>query len=249
MVQDMIDVKMQYQASFFTDAQDIRPVPDTITCLMEAFRDRGLIPSAFQEIGSTSPAPQPRIQLSSPNGEWRILFTTEKIDITKNPTDSRGTNIGEVSDFCSDVYDFFRRILTAIPKRGKRLALVTTFLLEKMTEEELAGVYGKLFKPPAFYIEHPPFEWRWRSAASVPSAFMDPPQSQNVLLSVNRLRGEFYSTSGVEIFDRLQLILDINTSPENSDYRFQLQEVKSFYETNLELHSSFLSQTLEYIHE
>ncbi len=245
----MIDVHMQYQASLFADAKDITPVPDTMTQLITAFSDKALIPNTFQEIGSGSPVPQSRLGLSSPNGEWRILFATGKIDLTKNPTDPRGTNLGELPAFCADAVEFFGRILTIFPKRSRRIALVTSFLLKEMTDEHLSAVYSKLFSPPSFFVTNPPFEWNWRTASTVPSGFMEPPQDLNVLLSVNRQRGDFNTDLGRQPFERLSLTIDINTSPGNADYRFLLPEIEAFYQTNLTLHDSLLAEVLDYVRD
>lgn len=46
----MIDIKVQYQAIIFVNAQDIIPLPDIITSLLESFRDKAPIPNTFYEI-------------------------------------------------------------------------------------------------------------------------------------------------------------------------------------------------------
>jgi len=245
----MIDIVMQYQAIVYVDAKDITPAPDIITGLVKTFRERELIPNTFQEVNVLSPAPQTRLRLSSPNGEWGVLFATNKIEITKNPVDPKGANLGELSTFCSDVSDFYGRILKTFSKRANRIALVTSFLLKEMTDNHLSAFYQKLFRPPQFYVANPPFEWNWRSAARISSDFAPHNEKLNVLMTLNRVRGDFKVAFGLQPFERLQLILDINTIQENSDYRFKLSHIKSFYARILRLHGSLLTEILEYMSE
>ena len=154
----MIDIKLQYQAVIFVNAEDILPVPDIITSFLQIFSAEKLIPNTFQELNTSSPKPQVRLRLSTPNNEWAIAFATNRIDVTKNPTDPKGGNLGTPDDFCSNAIGFFTKIVNQFPKKANRLALITNQLLEEMTDEKLLSAYTKLFDSPKFYKENPPYE-------------------------------------------------------------------------------------------
>jgi hypothetical protein len=260
----MIDARMQYQAIIFVNASDITPIPDTITALMDIFRDKVLVPNIFQELSATTGlAPQARLSLSSPNNEWNISFGTQRIVIEKNPTDPKGSNLAELGAFCSSASDFYERIVSRFKKRANRAALATSFLLSEMPDARLSAVYLRLFRPPEFYAQNPPFEWIWRSAARKAISLAQLSENLNVITTINRLQGTFgpgplsFPLSGpkgslgpkslILPFDRLQLSFDINTSPDNSDYRFELPHIKTFYENILQFHDLLLKQVLEYI--
>lgn len=243
----MIDIRLKYQASIFADVDDITPSPDIISSLIDVFRDKNLVPNTFQEIGFASPIPKVRLRLSAINNEWNVAFGTRRIDIDKNPTDSKGSNVGELSDFCSDAIGFFERILNRFNKRANRLTLNTNGLFGEMTEDQLSAVYRKLFIPPKFYNENPPFEWDWRSASLIPINILELKDSLNVIITIKRVRGEIGGQSGVSLFDRLQFTPDINTTDRNTDYRFELTHIKDFLPQALEIHNNLTKQIEEYI--
>jgi hypothetical protein len=244
----MIDIKLKYQASIFVDADDIAPSPDIISSLIDVFRDRNLVPNTFSEIGPTPPVPKVRLRLSTTNNEWNVAFGTRRIDVDKNPVEPKGSNVGELSDFCSDAIDFFERILKRFNKRANRLSLNTNGLFEEMTKDQLSAVYKKLFSPTKFYDENPPFEWDWRSVSLIPINILELKDSLNVITIIKRIRGEIGDQSGISLFDRLQFAPDINTTDRNTDYRFELTHMRSFYPQALEIHNSLTKQIEEYIH-
>jgi len=243
----MLDIRLRHQASIFVDANDIVPSPDIISSLIDVFRYKNLIPNTFQEIGLTSPVPKVRLRLSTTNNEWNISFATHRIDVDKNQIEPRGSNVGELSDFCSDAIDFFERILNRFNKRANRLTLNTNGLFEEMTEDQLSAVYKKLFRPPKFYDENPPFEWDWRSGSQIPIKILELRDSLNVITMIKRVRGEIGGQSGVSIFDRLQFVPDINTTHLNTDYRFELTHIKSFFPQALEIHNILIKEIEDYI--
>lgn len=243
----MIDIRLKYQASIFVDANDIIPSPDIMSSLIDLFRDKNFVPSTFQQIGLTSPSPKVRLRLSTTNNEWNIAFATHRIDVDKNQIEPKGSNVGELSDFCSTSVDFFERILNRFNKRANRLTLNTNGLFEEMTQAQLSAAYKKLFRPPKFYKENPPFEWEWRSASKIPINILKLKDSLYVITIVRRLRGEFTDKSGVSTFDRLQLAPDINTSDRNTDYRFSLAHIKNYFPQALDIHNMLAKQIEEYI--
>lgn len=155
----MIDAKMDYQAAVFVNASDIVPNADNIANLLDAFRDEELIPDSFQELAMPRMTPTARLGLASVSNEWAIRFASSRIDIVKSATDPKGSNLGDVDEFCSDVAEYFGRIIDRFPKRANRLALITAYLLDAMTPSALSDVYAKLLIPPPFYCDHPAFEW------------------------------------------------------------------------------------------
>jgi hypothetical protein len=83
------------------------------------FRDKGLLPTTFQQLGPQSPTPLVRLRLNSQNKEWVINFASHRIDIEKNPVLAAGKNMGDVEEFAKDANDFFSRILGYLKKRGQ----------------------------------------------------------------------------------------------------------------------------------
>ncbi len=238
----MIDVKLRYLASAFAQTHDISPTPDTIKTLIDIFRDKELIPSTFQEISATSPKPEIRLSFSSESAEWNVNFPSKRVNVIKTPTDLKGTNLGDVDVFCLDAARMLDKILGHFKKKANRFALVTEYFLNEMTELELENAYSKLFKPLKLYAEISPFEWNWRSASKKPFKTEILDEQLNVITSINRVRGQLGIATESESFDRLQLILDINTNPDNQEFRFEIEHVYAFFGEIHKLHKSILDE-------
>lgn len=245
----MIDVKMQYQLIVFANISDVKPVPDTIAALIEMFRSRGFIPSTFQELPIAAlAASELRLKLSSPDNEWGVRFGTKRIVVEKNPTDRRGSNLGEEGTFVRTALDIVQTFLGRYSRRASRVALITGYLLDEMAEPALANSYLGLFRPPAFYTENQPFEWNWRSVSRIPAPGIVA-EGINVITSVNRLQGTFGPDPELVPFDRIQLSFDINTSGDNPEGRFEIADIGAISDRLLELHGQMLAAMLEHIHE
>jgi hypothetical protein len=244
----MIDAKLKYQAILFANFEEITPRPDNISALLDAFRDRELIPSVFQEIGG-SPIMSPRIGMNSINGEWLIQIPSRRIDIEKLPTGPRGENLGSISDFCTDAADFFARIIGIFKFKPNRISLVTNYVLEEMTPQALNGVFRKLFKPTPYYVAHEPFEWIWRTGAKDNINFSNLNERINVLTTVSRNKGEFHSPDGVAPFDRIHVLLDLNTEAESKENRFEISHIRSYYQNIVAVHDEMLKEIEDSIHE
>ena len=245
----MTDTIMKYQASIFTDTSNITPTPDNFKKAIDIFSEKGLIPYPFHELKPQSPErfTQQRIGLRSPTGEWLVNFPSSRIDIVKRSTEPQEKNMGELGEFCSEVSSFFEKIVKEFENKAHRLALITEFLLEEMTGSDLSDIYLKLFKPPKFYLETPPFEWDWRSASKKQFDLEGEPETLNVITIIKRIIGEMEIKGEVTPFDRIHLLFDINTAPENKSYRFDINHITNFYDGILKLHNDLLKEIREFI--
>ena len=246
-------MKMEYQAIIFGNFNDIEPTPDNTRMLIDLFKDKALIPGVIYEFRTTAPAAIParraRIRCASANGEWAIEFLSNRIRIEKRAIETHGANLGDLNAFCSDASYLFRQITSAFKKKANRIALVTYFVLEKMTEETLSQTYLRLFKTPEFYKENPPFEWDWRTASRNSIKLEELDENLNVIVMVNRSYGEFQAKGEVTPFDGIQLNLDINTVPDNQELRFDDHNIASFYDQVSKLHDNLCNEVTEFVNE
>jgi hypothetical protein len=238
----MIEIPVKYEASFFADIQDIRPSADTIPVLLDMFRDRGLLPIIFHEIGGGLLGPNPRLSLVSPDNEWSIAFPGERIIFVKNMSKPKGVNMGTVDEFGKVVVEFSKRILERFPVKGTRLALVTEGMMTEMSDKSLQKVYEKVFRPVPFYVDNHPTEWGSRAAARIDVQINGREESLNVLTKVNRMQGEFRLQDGTTPFDLIKVSFDINTFQGNTETRFDAKSVAEFCPKALDLRANVLSQ-------
>lgn len=247
MVKRMIDIPVNYQTSIFVDASDITPTPNIISDLVNMFSKKGLIPNTFQEIGPSGQ--QLRVRLSSSNNEWSIMFGSNRINVEKTQTDGSGSNMGDLSDFCKESADIYQQILKHFKMKANRIALINNYILEEMSPSTLASAYSKLFKPPKFYDLNTPFEWDWRSAAKVEEKLLRVKEDFNIIMTVKRVSGTLQHEHEVQNFDRISLLFDINTVPNNKEYRFRIGSIKNFHTKAINLQNKLISNLQELIYE
>lgn len=242
----MIDIRLKYQASVFGDMSEIKPTPENTKILIDLFSDKELMPSSFHEASASGL--RPRLAFESTNGEWNIRLATRRIDIEKRAFETHGEGIGELKGFCGEAASLFEKITDEFNKKKvSRIALVTNFLLEDMPLSALSDVYLRLFNTTEFYKENPPFEWHWQAASKKPITLESLNENLNVLTTIKREQGEFQVGGEVKPFDRVQLSLDINTSPENKEHRFEPLHISDFYRQAIELHDELLIAAEEFI--
>ena len=241
----MFDILVKYQAIVFVNLQEIVPSPDVISNLLSLFRDENFVPNTFQEISKSGA--QARVRFSSLNNEWAINFGTDRIIIDKNPIDPKGNNLGRIEDFIAYACKLFNLVLNQYKKKGNRIALITSGLLKEMTNEQLNGVYKKLFNPIAFYGNNPPFEWKSRSVASILTEINGAKEELNVLTDINRVRGQIMQPTTVMDFDRIEIGFDINTKAENKETRFAMDLINSFYINSIGIRNELLGGISKWI--
>ena len=249
----MIDMKMKYEATIFGNFSDIEPTPDNTKMLIDLFKAKALIPGVIYEFRPTAQAAMParraRIRCASANGEWVIEFLSNRIRIEKRAIEAHGANLDDLNAFCLDASYLFKQITSEFKKKANRIAFVTYFILEKMTEETLSRTYSNLFKAPNFYNENPPFEWDWRTASRNPIKLEELDENLNIIVTINRSYGEFQAKGEITPFDGIQLSLDINTVPDNQELRFDADNIASFYNQVSRLHDNLCSEITEFINE
>jgi len=245
----MVDYKLKYQISIFLNASELDATSKNIGDLMGVFSDKGFIPNTFQEITNLNPQPQNRFALQSPNREWYINFGSTRIDIEKNPISIKGDNLGSVETFCDEAKDIANRILSKVPKKANRLSLVTRVFLDEMNNDKLNNVYSRLFKSPELYQDNLPFEWNWRTVSHIDKEISGEMETFNVITSLNRIGAQVREGNSIATLDRIELNLDINTVPQNNEYRFNEEKIKSFLELVKTWHNEIESNTLKFILE
>ena len=249
----MVDVKMKYQATIFGDIENIEPTPDTIKTVIDLFIDKELIPTTAYElaasVGAAMVVPRARLALADSNGEWTITFLSNRINIEKRGIERHGENLGELNEFCSEAVGLFERITTKFGKKANRIALITDFLLEEMSEETFSTVYSKLFKTPKFYGDNPPFEWNWKVVSNQQITLKNLSETLNMITSINRGTGKLQVKNEIKPFDRVRLQIDINTTPDNRDHRFDSNHTDSFYSQVVELHDRLFNEVEGIINE
>lgn len=244
----MFDIQGQFQASIFTNAGSIKPTSEIITTLLNLFKDKGLIPGSFQEISPAAP-PQMRLMLSSATREWQINFAGNRIDIKKNAIENKGKNLGTIDGFLNEALDIFSKINNSFSLKANRISLVTSGLLPEQTKDKLNSTFFKLFSPIEFYKNNHPFEWSSSLANCQDLNINGKTEIINVITAINRVSGEMIDGSNLLNIDRIEVNFDINTKPDNEDFRFNNDDIKDFYNQVTKIRSILINQIKEIAYE
>ena len=110
----MIDIDLKFQIALFGAMEDISPRPDTLKYFIDAFADKELIPTTFQEIGLGGAIE--RVSFKSSDNVWNIELGSNRIDIHKANQDFKVTQMGKLDEFISDSKEI-------LPTWGQKLAL------------------------------------------------------------------------------------------------------------------------------
>ncbi len=243
----MIEITGKHRASIFLPAADITPSPDTVSKLLNLFKEEGLLPNTFQEIGAQGLTPTPRLWLNTPNNEWAIHFASNRIDIEQNPVDENGSNIGSSSDFKNTAHEYFTRILSEFNKKFNRISLVTSGLTKQFSEDKLNEICQKLFVLIPKYIDNPPFEWNSRLVSRQNITIDDLKEVLNIITNINRIRGQIINNNKILEFDRIELSIEINTIAENPELRFTNNSLQGFFDKAISIQDGLLTEIEEHI--
>lgn len=236
----MLDINIKYQLIAFIETNDLAPSTETITTLLKMYEDIGLLPTTILELDQNNGTLIQRVKLTSMNGEWSVTILLNRIEIEKNSTTPDGSSIGTIEDFCNSASEYLSRILNKYEKKANRLSFLTFSLLPEMTEVKLQEACTKLLYLPKFYVENPPFEWNYRTAANKVVSIADKTEKLNILSMFNRVQGIIGYMSSQVSFDKIQANFDINTNSENSNYRFNAGDVTEFCRISCTTHQELV---------
>ncbi len=218
---DIIDLFLKYQVNIFIDTTSIIPNPNTISKVLELFKDDGLIPSTIVEIGPSGQIH--RLRMSTTDSRWGIVFLSRYINIEHfgEPEPKKD----EMDNFLSKAKKYTQKIFQYLGQKSNRLAFIVDLALKEMTEKELKRCYSKFFVPLPSYESNSPFEWKNRSISKEKISLVDTIETMNVITEVRRAR-ELIASKG--IFDRVFIQYEINTNPENKETRFSIKQFDTF---------------------
>jgi hypothetical protein len=222
----MIEANLKYQIALFGSFEDISPKPDVLKYFIDAFADKQLIPTTFQELAPTGLLN--RMSLKSTDDVWNIEFSSNRIDIHKSNQDIGVTKMNSLDDFISDSNFIIEKIIAKFPKKFNRLALVTQHLFREMKEDEMQSIFHNTVKTIELYKKNIPAEWNNRVVTRIPEKVNDKTEIFNVISEINRIKGNIRINSSPTPIDRVELKFDINTYQINTEYRFEIDDIKAF---------------------
>ncbi|MDO8721745.1 MAG: hypothetical protein Q7J31_05900 [Syntrophales bacterium] len=253
----MFDLIEQYQAGVFISSPPLEPNSENIAKLMELYGSKGLIPTTVNEfqlqltiqpapVSPISPRPRMQVQMITPDRAWTIAFESHRIMVTR--ANVVGNEMPTQEDFVATAANYLTAALDKFHYQGTRCVCAMRGLLPHLEEERIQEIRNCLFRLPKYFSDKPTVEWTTRFVARPTVTISDHEEVLNVILDMNRIKGELNLGGNVEPIDRFQVALDINTFQENMTPRFEPPQIHPFLTMASDIAKVLLSQMQEDLH-
>jgi hypothetical protein len=246
----MQTINLRYQVSLFGNYAEIIPNSENMKFFIDNFSDKGMIPNQYQEVrvhinfkeATPTSKSNERIQLTDPEKKWEIKFNTDRIDILFLNSNIGVTEIISKEKFLSEVVDFLNRINQKFQKQHKRVGFVTQYLFENVDVSKTSGIFINAID---YFKEKPIIDWSNKIATRAKLLYGD---NQEELVNINSearwISSSMIINSNVSSVSGVFLSLDVNTVPENSDYRFQSDNLELLLGEILKIENEVFDQTI-----
>lgn len=219
----MIDFPFLYRATLFT--YTIKPETENIQRIQHLFADKGLLPSMFQE--NINGIPFMRFEMIVPNGDLRIRFMEQRIDIIKSVDFSDFNKISTERNFCSFALECFQRIMNNFTYKAFRVAFSGVYILKEL---DIQKVCNKFINQCELFSKEKLTEWNFRNVFKLNKNINGEDQLLNYCIEATS--GLVESTQP-NLFKSRRVILttDLNTFQEDTiDYKFSQESIKDFFD-------------------
>lgn len=240
----------RYIATALVDAASIVPNVRDITKLLEIINDKDILPTTFSPPSGDSSF---RIGFIDPIKSWRFLLESDRFTIINEFANSSEINPDNWSDFLESAIDKMTKALDYYRRRSHGLATRKEGFIEGLDREKIRKISRQWLNFPTIYSQAPPFAWDWYSASLIEREFGECKEETN---TITRIAGR--SNPGVSKTqqngsksseDKINLNLEINTSPWNSVARFNSKEIFSFFNNSIAWYEELESDILSFISE
>jgi hypothetical protein len=245
----MYDIPLRYLASVFVDAASLRATPDATITLLERFKHLEVLPISVEEVGI------PRLAFSSSDRGITVVLLGGRFDVTLRPLKASDDklpahNMGDFNSFCTMAAELLLQILDYTGRRAHRLAAVQEGLISRLTADGLSTVRQRLLTLPQEVPQEDVFEWDYRFAYRLQRTFGEYDETTYNIATVLRRKMQLEEDAehGPKELAGIQVGLDLNTLPENTQARFSSDGISAFFASAPEWHND-LQRRLEALME
>lgn len=232
----MIDKNILFSVSILTGNQ-ITPEPKNITFFVEKF-DGKLVPT------STKQDEYDILQLSNSDEEIMISFMPHGSVFTK-VFDSNSKTMS-IYEFCIYVSKIWSIINEKYPTPSNRIGVTSKVFFKELSKEKLEDIYLKTFTPLKGLNLDQPKAWTKESISQITRQIGNLSEELNVIIELRRVQGSFNDNSAPP-FDRIEFGIHINTIEDNTDYRFNDNQISIIFNDIVELHTELTNLIIEHI--
>ena len=233
-----------YKVSAFGDFEGVAVTPENILFFMEAFKDKGLVPTVIQELkleptnlldggqvismpfGSNT-LPIQRLALFSGDGQEECIIGTNRMDYEIKVVENKEIDDSEMKVYNERIVVAFDTVFNKFSIASTRLALNTVSLLVDLSEDEVKSFIAKFSNPISMYSDPTQVsEWATHLMIRNDVVFGKSSETINIITDISRIKAQKKGTDILK--DAFHISLDINTIAEKSAPRFVADEIKEF---------------------
>jgi len=216
-----------YQVHIFVDNSEMETNAETISKLLEAFKDLNLLPNYGKEFILSSGHHRDFIKLVSSAQDLIIEFPSNEIVMHFNNNDVDITLINNVLDKLASLFP---------DKKSNRLSMLTSASFSKGKQDNYNKVFENIFR----YENKEAFEWEHRIAER--GSLPNDDGLLNQILTYRR--GHFLDGRTHKRYDAIGIDIDINTVPKQEP-TYTFSKAKHLIESMLDTNNQMKSEALE----
>lgn len=234
------DIPLRTLFKVYVDAESIPLASAEVRAVPDVIQTPDLISTFVLE-----PRPQGALQrpaFFSATGGFQLMLFAESFEIQFVTTDPRGSNMPLLADATRSAGTMLATLLRHFDRTAYRLALVQEGWLPAMNDEQADVIAGRLLKVPATFQGHSLSEWDWRVASRLSRPFGAGDQPMNTVIGVKRHLGTIAGGGESLPFDRVHVMLDVNTVLGEVLPRFTPELLTAFYELAPSWHEELFNE-------
>ena len=224
------NICLKYQYSIFGDFSDISPEKSEIIIkLITLFSKENFIPASFQEL-SMNQIPtimDSRISLSNKDG-LSVNIGNKRLDIEFDYLEDGKYYNMDIEEITQKAMEIISLLMNEFKKTCNRIALNTTELLDEVKSKKITDMFYNTKNIFEYYNRNIPFEWNERYVSRVDGEKIG--EKINIITSISKAEGKLTTPKKEIKIDGIMLQFDINTLPNNVNYRFSNDEITKFFD-------------------
>jgi hypothetical protein len=242
-------IQFRFQIALFGNFEEIAPTIENTKFFMDAFYEKGFMPSQFNELNLSVPnipaSNTTRLSLTSNDSSWNIMFGKERLDCTLTNINIGIFNMPDKGHFISFFHEVFNRISQKFPKKVKRIGFVCQYLINNVN---IDVIQQKINVTPTYFNEYPLIEFTNRYACR---ETINIPNDEiiNVSGELSWIKNSLTINNQNSLYDGLILNIDINTIIENQDYRFEKIHIEKFLQEASDIEDKLRQDYLNMIND
>jgi hypothetical protein len=233
--------KTMFQSALFGDFLDIIPTTDRVVLLTDLYKDKNMIPTSYREFTPHLNVNYlNRIGFITENNEWKFNISSQRIDLFQNTLNLFGDNL-DIQSFFNESIDIFSRFLSNFEKKGNRISFISCCFFEEENKNNYNDYYLNLRKRNGIYKDIVPFEWNMEDVIRKSINNDNYNEVFNINTKCYRFPEQFIFNDEFKPLDRINFIFDINSIPENLEYRYDSIQIKKGFDNIYEIYNSLIS--------